>query len=409
MCACLLAACAPMPVETDPHQVPVEVKREDAAAGLDAARFRAVSGDGFVQDVIKGITTENNEVNIVASQDFMAGVFSGRNTATLGELDAAAIAERIDQQSLTHIVLIEHRHTGNTMHGELAAVATIINTAQLSAPETLSLDAEGYRRGLSLPLPYIFLFFPYSDPDVYGSATGRMASAIAEKMQQDARRPLALTILTSDNLLALIANAYQQQSAETEATSEGDPMDDMKSPLGLYSMMMSDAREEGEWVYYNPLAHVQLFLTSLLVAPMMVVVDAAFDDEASAGISGGEQARNREWTQYGHALEAIRKENWQAGYRLLEDFIITDDTTLQARTIQLFADYPELLEAAPATFSRGSLQESRKTYGDTAADLEQHRLNLYEKVARQEDHALALENFRDIFQVSPDTRETASH
>ena len=96
-------------------------------------------------------------------------------------------------------------------------------------------------------------------------------------------------------------------------------------------------------------------------------------------------------------------------YRLLEDFIITDDTILQARMIQLFADYPELPEAAPATFSRGSLQESRKTYGDTAADLEQHRLNLYEKVAKPEDYSLALENFRNIFQVSPDTRETASH
>jgi hypothetical protein len=162
---------------------------------------------------------------------------------------------------------------------------------------------------------------------------------------------------------------------------------------------MSDAREEGEWIYYNPLAHVQMLLTSILMAPTMLVVDAIVDEDISTSQSRNLTTPNTAQEQFGYALEAIKREDWEAGYRLLEDFVISDDEMLRLRTLQLFNDNHELLDAAPDTFSKLSLEESRHTYGTSAKIIERERLDLYKQVAQPEAYSRALENFNLIFQT----------
>ncbi|MGB5261818.1 MAG: hypothetical protein WBO34_15035, partial [Gammaproteobacteria bacterium] len=388
-----LAGCAPAPVGSGPHRVAVEMKPAAVTVSLETARIRAVDGNELVRDILAQVTATDSGITLVPGADFMDAAFPGESTATLAGL--ADRAGRVAEQPLTHLVLLDVRTTGSKTHGEVSAVATLISTAQLAAPETLSFDAEGYRRGLSLPLPYIFLFFFYSDPDVEGSATARIAAAIVEKMQADERRPLVLTLLTSDNLMALIESADPDRAQAPEQATRGDPMDDMKHPLGLYSTIMSDAREEGEWAYYNPITHVIMLMSSVMTAPMAVAIDAVFDEDASH--PGARTPNRREPTQFEAALAAIKREDWVAGYRLLEDYVVNADVTLQSKALQLFRDYPELLAAAPQTFSTASLQASRRTYGDQAFALEQGRLALYEHVASPEDYARAEENLREVF------------
>jgi hypothetical protein len=134
----------------------------------------------------------------------------------------------------------------------------------------------------------------------------------------------------------------------------------------------------------------------------MVVVDAIVDEDINVPKSSNLTTMNTEPEQFGYALEAIKREDWEAGYRLLEDLVISGDEMLRVRTLQLFKDHPELLDAAPDTFSKISLEESRDTYGTSAIKIEKERLDLYERVAQPEAYSRALENFNHVFQESPE-------
>jgi hypothetical protein len=369
---------------------------------MDSARFWAVSDDVFIQAVLEEITNNNNKAGIVPGQDFMAAVFQGKHSATIEELASEEVADRIRELSVTHIILIEHKSTGSTIHGKITAAATLINTERLYQAETLSFDAEGHRVGIHLPLPFIFLIFPYSDPDMFGSATGKIADTLSDKILEDSGRPLTLTILTADNLAELISRTHEQQTEPDASPSSTNPTKRWKNPFGFYSDMMSDAREKGEVEYYSPLAHVQILLTSIFIAPIMVVVDAIVDEDINVPKSSNLTTMNTEPEQFGYALEAIKREDWEAGYRLLEDLVISGDEMLRVRTLQLFKDHPELLDAAPDTFSKISLEESRDTYGTSAIKIEKERLDLYERVAQPEAYSRALENFNHVFQESPE-------
>ena len=123
MCLFIIG-CGPIPVETEPHQVPVKMRQETDSGYVDSARFRAVSDDAFVQAVLEEISKINDMALIITGQDFMAEVFPGKDSATLEELTLEKSADRIHELSLTHIILIEHRDTGSAAHGEMSAVVT---------------------------------------------------------------------------------------------------------------------------------------------------------------------------------------------------------------------------------------------------------------------------------------------
>lgn len=404
-----LALTGCVPIETKPHQVSVKTTQEPAGKYVDSVRFWAASDDVFIRAVLDEITEINNDTEIVSAKDFMSAVFPGKHSATIEELVSEEVVDRIRGMSMTHIILIEHRSTDSTIHGKITAAAILINTEQLYQPETLSFDAEGHRAGISLPLPIIFPFFFYSDPDVFGSATGNIAGALSDKILGDSSHPPTLTILPSGNLAKLVSSTHEQQTELDAPLSSTDPTKRWKNPFGFYSDIMSDAKEKGESDYYNPLAHVLAMFTSIIMAPTMIVVDAIVDEDINISKPRNLTPLNTEQGQFGYALEAIKREDWEAGYRLLEDFVISDDVMLRLRTLQLFKDHPELLDAAPDTFSKISLEESRNTYGTSAIKIEKERLDLYEKVAQPEAYSRALENFNHVFQESPEHDKKAPH
>ena len=412
-----LTACGPVPYETSPHPVEVATTAESAGQHLDAARIWAVENDPFLQGVLAEIREIKKNATVVSAKEFMDTVFPGQHSVAIEELAAEQAVDRIQDLSVTHIILIEHRATGNNIHGKVTAVASLITADQLNKVETLSFDAEGHRAGLSLPLPYIFLIFPYSDPDVLGSATAKIASALSDKITEAPDRPLGLTILASDNLAGLVASTRAQPPADEDSSHSANPVKRWRNPVGFYSDIMSDWREEGEWPYYNPLAHIQMLFTSIIMAPTMIVVDVFVDTEPkfsepqeptsrnadSQQYAVDEINRNADWQQFGYANDAINREDWDAGYRLLEDFVASEDEMLKLRTLQLLEDHPELLDAALGTFSKEALEESRKTYGADAIAIEKERLEEYRKVARPEAYSRARDNFFNVY-LYPEAR-----
>ena len=209
-----------------------------------------------------------------------------------------------------------------------------------------------------------------------------------------------MTLLTSDNLLDL-ADKKPSQPGEAAKPNSEDMMQRLKSPVGFYSEIMSDAREEGEWVYYNPLVHIQMLLTSIIMAPTVVVVDALFDDEGGRSTTRSEagkaEPRMTAWQQFGFAMDAISRRDWDAGYRLLEDLFASDDEMLRMRARRLLEEHPELLEAAGDSFSEESLKASAGAYGREAMPIEERRLELYRIVTTPEAYSRARDNYSRVF------------
>ena len=394
-----------MPVETSPHPVEVETTVEPAGQHLDAARIWAIENDPFLQGVLTEIQEIKKNAVVVSAKEFMDTVFPGQHSATINELSAKSATDRIRDLAVTHIILIEHRTTGNNIHGKVTAVASLITVDQLQKVEALRFDAEGHRAGLSLPLPYIFLIFPYSDPDVVGSATRRIAGALSDKIRETPNRSLRLTILASDNLADLVARTHPGPAEEERSPRSENPVKRWKNPVGLYADLMSDARDEGEWVYYNPLAHIQALVTSVIMSPTMIVVDALVGESGRTTKARGTESRAQapepkmtDWQQFGYATEAINRSDWGAGYRLLEDFVASDDEMLRMRTLQLLEDHPELLDAAQESFSEAALEESKSMYGAQAITIEQRRLELYRIVAEPDAYSRAHQGFFNVFE-----------
>ena len=400
-----LTACGPVPYETRPHPVEVETTTESAGQHLDAARIWAIEDDPFLEDVLADVQAIKKNSMVIPAKEFMDTVFPGQHSAAIKDLSAEHTIDRIRDLSVTHIILIEHRATGGNIHGKVTAVASLITVDQLKKVETLRFDAEGHRAGLSLPLPYIFLIFPYSDPDVVGSATSKIAEVLADKIQEAPNRPLRLTILASDNLIDIIARVNPPPAEEHSSPRSTDPVKRWKNPAGFYSDMMSGAREEGEWVYYNPLAHIQMLLTSVIMAPTMVVVDVLVGEDGRTTTATRAEARAKapEPTmtasqQFRYATEAIDRSDWEAGYRLLEDFVASEDEMLRMRTLQLLEDHPELLVAAQESFSEAALEESKSMYGAQASTIEQSRLELYRIIAEPDAYSRAQQGFLNVFE-----------
>jgi hypothetical protein len=109
-----------------------------------------------------------------------------------------------------------------------------------------------------------------------------------------------------------------------------------------------------------------------------------------------------DWQQFRDADAAILQGDWDTGYRLLEDFVLSDDETFRLQTYELLQKHPELLDAGLNTFSKEALEESRRTYGAKAIAIEKERLAEFEKVAKPEAYFRARDNFFDVY---PEARE----
>jgi len=97
------------------------------------------------------------------------------------------------------------------------------------------------------------------------------------------------------------------------------------------------------------------------------------------------------------ATEAAERGDMGAAYRLLEDYLGSQDNELKALSLQLLKDYPQIKPAALNTFSIQSLKETLLDHGDKAKAIEQARLEMYRSIATEQEYQQARENFEMVF------------
>jgi len=98
-----------------------------------------------------------------------------------------------------------------------------------------------------------------------------------------------------------------------------------------------------------------------------------------------------------HATEAAERGDMDAAYRLLEDYLGSQDKELKALSLQLLKDYPQIKPAALDTFSIQSLEETLLDHGEKAKAIEQARLEEYRSIATKLEYQQARENFEKVF------------
>ncbi|MGB5642745.1 MAG: hypothetical protein WBO16_06625, partial [Gammaproteobacteria bacterium] len=86
-----------------------------------------------------------------------------------------------------------------------------------------------------------------------------------------------------------------------------------------------------------------------------------------------------------------------AAYRLLEDYLGSQDKELKELSLQLLKDYPQIKPAALYTFSIESLEETLSEHGEKAKAIEQARLEKYRSIATKLEYQQARENFEKVF------------
>lgn len=97
------------------------------------------------------------------------------------------------------------------------------------------------------------------------------------------------------------------------------------------------------------------------------------------------------------ATEAAERGDMDAAYRLLEDYLGSQDKELKALSLQLLKDYPQIKPAALYTFSIESLEETLSEHGEKAKAIEQARLEKYRSIATKLEYQQARENFEKVF------------
>jgi len=102
------------------------------------------------------------------------------------------------------------------------------------------------------------------------------------------------------------------------------------------------------------------------------------------------------------AAKAYADKEFETSYRLLEDGLISDYLTIRNKYSDFIHNHSEVYNAALNTFSPSALRETRKLYPryEHAKKIELKRLYIYEKIATEEDFALAKANYEMVFDES---------
>ena len=99
-----------------------------------------------------------------------------------------------------------------------------------------------------------------------------------------------------------------------------------------------------------------------------------------------------------YSKEAVERGDMEAAYRLLEDYLGSDDKEFKDLSLQFFVDNPRLKEAALNTFSIQSLEETQSDHGERAKAIEETRLEIYKTIARESEYQQARKNFEKVFE-----------
>ena len=279
---------------------------------------------------------------------------------------------------------------------------SIINYRESGKSETLRIHAEGNVRGfLPAPVPYLSLFYFRSTPDTEGSALEALAEAIAKKIEAEINeRPVRLLYLRSNNLPSVARNLAQTAKPGEASKFPGDADDDSEmsryNPLYFYVEMNKEGAAEGNPMVHNPIGQLMLLGISITATPFFIIFDS-INSPSSNKASDDEAVTATEQSARANATEAINRQDWEAGYRHLEDCIHSRNNTVREYCRYLLNNNPALRVAAKQTFSEPALQQSKSLYGDAALRIEQQRLAIYERITTEENIATASKNMHKVF------------
>ena len=97
------------------------------------------------------------------------------------------------------------------------------------------------------------------------------------------------------------------------------------------------------------------------------------------------------------AVEAVERGDMDAAYRLLEDYLGSEDKGFRDLSLEFLREHPQWEPAAFGTFSIKSLQETLAVHGERAKAIEHARLQIYKTVATEAEYRQARENFEKVF------------
>lgn len=353
---CIISITGCVTVDLGEHDVSPDVQAE-LQTPFSEINITNVDASFDTAPLLKALTDEGVDVEFVDGPGcFDKSLDDPAARMTLDRLlqpESRVKAARCD----IHLIVVAGR---SDYQNETNLAVSIINYRETDKSDTLRIHAEGNIRGfLPAPVPFLSLLYFQSTPDTEGSAIEELAETIAKNIEAEIdERPARLLYLRSDNLPTVTRNLVQKTKSDgsTEFIDDTDEDNEMSryNPFYFYVHMNKEAAEEGNPMVHNPIGQLMLLVTSITATPFFIIFDS-INSPDQAGSKDDETVTAAEQNAITYASEAINRQDWEAGYRHLEDCVHTRNSRIREYCRYLLSNNPELMVAAKLTFSESAL------------------------------------------------------
>jgi len=100
---------------------------------------------------------------------------------------------------------------------------------------------------------------------------------------------------------------------------------------------------------------------------------------------------------FAHARDAVEQGDWEAAYRLIEDYLLSEIAEVREGTQEFVKEHPKILQSAKKTFTVDSYTNTLSDHGDHAFEIEKERLAAYKAIASEKDYEEAEKSFHHFF------------
>jgi hypothetical protein len=403
----LVSGCSPLPVSVGEHTVSPDVEI-NTPVSLSSVMVSAPLDAGKAKEIVNAMNEAGAKVDMVSGTDCMAAFLAGTKDdlpQPISRFLEPDYKSRTTDYRIDYIIILGQSSTDRR---ETEFVATVINYGDASQATTAQIHAEGKMRAFWPILPYVALFVFYSEPDTESSTTDALASLVSQIIKNDEKSTFSrLLFLESDNLVKMARNVPRfstqpdSQNPTSEEYKEKSQPKKMYDPVELYKIAIGRGESADQndpmtaSMPYNPLAHLVAIPTVIMLSPMLWLIDKTLVEQ-SPGASRGKSQSSR-WDFLVNSEKAIKRQDWEAAYRLLEDGLTSSDDVIKYQSHQVLKRYPEIMEGAKESFTEASFRETQTKHGDAAYMIEEERLAIYRTVATQAAYADAEKNYSRVF------------
>jgi hypothetical protein len=403
----LNSGCGPLPVSVGEHTVSPDVET-NTPVSLSSVMVSAPLDAEKAKEIVNAIEEAGAKIDMVSGTDCMAAFLVGTKDdlpQPISRFFEPDYKSRTTNFRIDYIIILGQSSTDSR---ETEIVATVINYGEASQATTAQIHAEGKMRAFWPILPYVALFVFYSEPDTESSTTLALASLVSQIIKNDGKSAYSRILFLESNNLVKIARSVPRfttqpdsQKPTSEDHEENDQPKKMYDPVELYKVMIGrgETADQNDPVTasmpYNPIAHALAIPTVIMLSPMLWIIDKTLV-EKSPRVST-EQSQSSRWDFLIYAENAIKRQDWEAAYRLLEDGLISSDEVIKHQSHQVLKRYPEIMDGAKESFTEESFRETVTKHGDSAYKIEDERMAIYRTVATPAAYADAEKSFSRVF------------